>query len=138
MRYGIFDHVEQRLDVGPAQQYTERLRFAELAEAAGFYCYHVVEHHRAPLCLAPNQAVYLAAIAQRTQRLRLATLVYVLPLHHPIRLLEESCLMDYMQRYAAETGANYFVGSFHWGDLSHQEACRSLELFASEAMPSVQ
>ena len=41
------------------------------------------------------------------------------------------------QRYAAETGANYFVGSFHWGDLSHQEACRSLELFASEAMPAV-
>ena len=44
---------------------------------------------------------------------------------------------DYMQRYAAETGANYFVGSFHWGDLSHQEACRSLELFASEVMPAV-
>jgi hypothetical protein len=29
------------------------------------------------------------------------------------------------------------VGSFHWGDLSHQEACRSLELFAIEAMPAV-
>jgi len=25
----------------------------------------------------------------------------------------------------------------HWGDLSRQEACRSLELFASEAMPAV-
>ena len=44
-------------------------------------------------------------------------------------------IREYLQRYAAETGANYFVGSFHWGDLSHQEACRSLELFASEAMP---
>ena len=46
-------------------------------------------------------------------------------------------IREYLQRYAAETGANYFVGSFHWGDLSHQEACRSLELFASEAMPAV-
>jgi len=43
----------------------------------------------------------------------------------------------YLKRYAVETGANYFVGSFHWGDLSHKEACRSLELFASEAMPAV-
>ena len=34
-------------------------------------------------------------------------------------------IREYLQRYAAETGANYFVGSFHWGDLSHQEACRS-------------
>ena len=46
-------------------------------------------------------------------------------------------VLDYMQHYAAETGANYFVGSFHWGDLSHQEACPSLELFASEVMPAV-
>ena len=89
MHFGIFDHVERRNDVGPAQQYEERLQFAATADAAGFYCYHVAEHHHSPLCLAPNQAVYLA------------------------------------------------VGSFHWGDLSHQEACRSLELFASEAMPAV-
>jgi hypothetical protein len=32
---------------------------------------------------------------------------------------------------------NYFVGSFHWDDLSHREACRSLELFVSEAMLAV-
>lgn len=44
---------------------------------------------------------------------------------------------EYLKRYAAEIGANYFVGSFHWGDLSHKEACRSLELFASEVMPAV-
>jgi alkanesulfonate monooxygenase SsuD/methylene tetrahydromethanopterin reductase-like flavin-dependent oxidoreductase (luciferase family) len=46
-------------------------------------------------------------------------------------------IREYLQRYAAETGANYFVGSFHWGDLNHQEACRSLERFASAAMPAV-
>ena len=94
MRFGIFDHVERRNDVGAAQQYEERLQFAAAADAAGFYCYHVAEHHHSPLCLAPNQAVYLAAVAQRTKRIRLATLVYVLPLHNPIRLIEEICLID--------------------------------------------
>lgn len=63
MRFGIFDHVERRNDVGTAQQYEERLQFAAAADAAGFYCYHVAEHRHSPLCLAPNQAVYLAAAA---------------------------------------------------------------------------
>jgi hypothetical protein len=36
------------------------------------------------------------------------------------------------------TGANYFVCSFQWGDLSHAQAMRSIELFASEVMPGYQ
>ena len=104
MRFGIFDHVERRHDVGQAQQYEERLQFAAAADAAGFYCYHVAEHHHSPLCLAPNQAVYLAAVAQRTTRLRLSTLVYVLPLHNPIRLIEEICLIDQLSHGRFEVG----------------------------------
>jgi len=46
-------------------------------------------------------------------------------------------IREYLRRHAAETGANYFVGSFHWRDRSHTEACRLLDLFASEAMPVV-
>ena len=39
-----------------------------------------------------------------------------------------------MDEYVA-TGANYFVCSFQWGDLSHDQAMRSIELFATEVMP---
>jgi alkanesulfonate monooxygenase SsuD/methylene tetrahydromethanopterin reductase-like flavin-dependent oxidoreductase (luciferase family) len=42
---------------------------------------------------------------------------------------------EYMDEYVA-TGANYFVASFQWGDLTHAQAMRSLELFATEVMPS--
>jgi alkanesulfonate monooxygenase SsuD/methylene tetrahydromethanopterin reductase-like flavin-dependent oxidoreductase (luciferase family) len=41
---------------------------------------------------------------------------------------------EYMDEYVA-TGANYFVCSFQWGDLSHAQAMRSVELFAAEVMP---
>ena len=41
------------------------MQLLQLAESAGFYAYHVAEHHHSPLCLAPNQAVYLAAVAMR-------------------------------------------------------------------------
>src|SRR4029453_6842770 len=94
MRFGIFDHVERRNDVEQARQYEERLQFAATREAPGFFCFHFAEPPHPPLGLAPNQAVYLAAVAQRTQRLPLSTLVYVLPLHNPIRLIEEICLFD--------------------------------------------
>jgi alkanesulfonate monooxygenase SsuD/methylene tetrahydromethanopterin reductase-like flavin-dependent oxidoreductase (luciferase family) len=41
---------------------------------------------------------------------------------------------EYMDEYVA-TGANYFVCSFQWGDLSHAQAMRSIELFTTEVMP---
>ena len=40
----------------------------------------------------------------------------------------------YLDEYV-ETGANYFVCSFQWGDLTHEQAIRSIELFAAEVMP---
>lgn len=104
MRIGIFDHIERRDDVDTARQYEERLQLVELYDRAGFYCYHVAEHHHSALCLAPNQFVYLAAVAQRTKNLRLATAVSVLPLHNPIRLAEEICMLDHLSNGRAEVG----------------------------------
>lgn len=40
----------------------------------------------------------------------------------------------YMDEYV-KTGANYFVCSFQWGSLTHEQAMRSLELFVTEVMP---
>ena len=42
-----------------------------------------------------------------------------------------------LQQTAATSGANYMMCSFHWGSLTHAEALRSLELFATEIMPKV-
>src|SRR5262245_56835068 len=87
MRFGVFDHIEpvpgQRLD----QIYRERLVQIERLDTAGFYTYHLAEHHTPAVhSLAPSQNVFLAAVAQRTRRLRFGPCVYVLPLHHPLRL----------------------------------------------------
>ena len=41
----------------------------------------------------------------------------------------------YVERYAADSTCNYCVVSFQWGDLNHQEAAYSMELFAREVMP---
>jgi hypothetical protein len=40
----------------------------------------------------------------------------------------------YLDEYIV-TGANYFVCSFQWGDLTHAQAMRSIEIFTAEVMP---
>jgi hypothetical protein len=37
-----------------------------------------------------------------------------------------------------ESGANYYVPRFAYGNLTHEESVRSLELFTSEVMPHFQ
>jgi alkanesulfonate monooxygenase SsuD/methylene tetrahydromethanopterin reductase-like flavin-dependent oxidoreductase (luciferase family) len=43
-------------------------------------------------------------------------------------------IRTYMDEYVA-TGANYFVCSFQWGNLTHDQAKRSIDLFVEEIMP---
>ena len=103
MEFGIFD----QNDHGPyplAEQYENRLKLVSFYDRAGFRTYHMSEHHSTPLNLAPSPSVFLAAIAQRTERLRLGPLVYVLPTHHPLRLAEEICMLDHLSRGRLEVG----------------------------------
>lgn len=95
MQLGVFDHMD-RGAVPLGRFYEERLKLVEAYDRAGFYGYHVAEHHATPLGVAPSPGVWLAAIAQRTARLRFGPLVYLLPLYHPIKLLEEICMLDQM------------------------------------------
>jgi alkanesulfonate monooxygenase SsuD/methylene tetrahydromethanopterin reductase-like flavin-dependent oxidoreductase (luciferase family) len=95
LTFGVFDHLD---DNGTPRgvQFEERLKLVEVLEAEGFYAYHLAEHHSTPLGTVPCPSVFLAALAQRTRRIRFGPLVYVLPLHHPLRLYEEVCMLDHM------------------------------------------
>jgi alkanesulfonate monooxygenase SsuD/methylene tetrahydromethanopterin reductase-like flavin-dependent oxidoreductase (luciferase family) len=95
MEFGIFDHLD-RYDIPLQQYYADRLKLVAQYDAAGFYSYHLAEHHATPLGMAPSPSVFLAAVAERTQRLRFGPLVYALPLYHPLRLIEEICMLDQM------------------------------------------
>jgi alkanesulfonate monooxygenase SsuD/methylene tetrahydromethanopterin reductase-like flavin-dependent oxidoreductase (luciferase family) len=103
MEFGIFDHVD-RSDLPLPDYYEARLQMIELYDRSGFYGYHVAEHHATPLGMSPSPSVYLSAVAQRSQRLRFGPLVYLLPFYHPLRLLEEICMLDQMSRGRLEFG----------------------------------
>jgi alkanesulfonate monooxygenase SsuD/methylene tetrahydromethanopterin reductase-like flavin-dependent oxidoreductase (luciferase family) len=95
MHFGIFDHLD-RNDLPLQEYYEARLKLVEVYDRAGFYAYHLAEHHATPLGMAPSPSVFLSAVAQRTHRLRFGPLVYALPLYHPMRLIEEICMLDQM------------------------------------------
>jgi alkanesulfonate monooxygenase SsuD/methylene tetrahydromethanopterin reductase-like flavin-dependent oxidoreductase (luciferase family) len=46
--------------------------------------------------MAPSPALFLTAAAQRTRRIRLGALVYLLPLDHPLRPIEEVRMSDHL------------------------------------------
>jgi alkanesulfonate monooxygenase SsuD/methylene tetrahydromethanopterin reductase-like flavin-dependent oxidoreductase (luciferase family) len=95
MEFGIFDHLD-RTGAPLPQFYEDRLKIAEAYDRAGFYAYHLAEHHSTPLGMAPSPNVFLAALAQRTKRLRFGPMVFVVPLYHPLRLISEICMLDQM------------------------------------------
>ncbi|MGE5220051.1 MAG: LLM class flavin-dependent oxidoreductase [Chloroflexota bacterium] len=103
MEFGIFDHLD-RNDLPLNEFYESRLKLIEAYENAGFYAYHVAEHHSTPIGMAPSPSVFLAAIAQRTKTLRFGPMVYALPLHHPLRLIEEICMVDQLSGGRLEIG----------------------------------
>ncbi|MFP6709675.1 MAG: LLM class flavin-dependent oxidoreductase [Alphaproteobacteria bacterium] len=103
MEFGIFDHLDwSREDL--AAHYEDRLRLIEAYDRAGFYAYHLAEHHATPLGMAPSPGIFLSAVAQRTTHLRFGPLVYCVPLYPPIRLLEEICMLDQMSHGRLELG----------------------------------
>jgi alkanesulfonate monooxygenase SsuD/methylene tetrahydromethanopterin reductase-like flavin-dependent oxidoreductase (luciferase family) len=112
--FGLFDWVDRR-DVPLAQLYEERLQLVEAADAAGFFCYHIAEHHATPLGMTPSPSVFLAAVAQRTRRIRLGPLVYLLPLYSPLRLIGEICMLDHLSGGRLELGVGRGVSPYEVG-----------------------
>lgn len=124
MQFGLFDHLD-RNDRPDAAVYEDRLKIVEAAERAGFAGYHLAEHHMTPLGLAPSPSVFLSAVAQRTSRIRLGPLVFLLPLYHPLRLIEEICMLDHLSGGRLELGVGagvspYEVGYYGVGEDKHE------------------
>jgi alkanesulfonate monooxygenase SsuD/methylene tetrahydromethanopterin reductase-like flavin-dependent oxidoreductase (luciferase family) len=124
LRFGVFDHIEPVPGLGLDRIYRERLLQIERLDAAGFYAYHLAEHHTPAIhSLAPSQNVFLAAVAQRTHRLRFGPCVYVLPLHHPLRLIEEISMLDNLSggRLDIGVGRGGVMEAYFWGQEADSE-----------------
>ena len=104
MKFGIFDHIEGIPRTSLNRLLRDRIDLIKMAAQAGFAGYHLTEHHRSDLCLAPNQEIFLAAAAEQTSTIRLGPMIKILPVHHPLRVIEDICLLDQLTGGRAEYG----------------------------------
>lgn len=78
--------------------YAAGLEMAEWADRQGFDEVMLSEHHGSSDGYLPSPLVYAAAIAARTERVRLRLSALVLPLHDPIRVAEDVAVLDQISR----------------------------------------
>jgi len=104
MQFGIFDWVEANDALSPGEVYAHKLDLAAAAERAGFHGLYLAEHQGTPLSIDASPSVLLAAIFQRTQRLRAGALTFCLPWYDPYRFYNEVCMLDQLSRGRLELG----------------------------------
>jgi alkanesulfonate monooxygenase SsuD/methylene tetrahydromethanopterin reductase-like flavin-dependent oxidoreductase (luciferase family) len=74
------------------------------AEELGFDGVYLAEHHFTAYNLTPSPNLMLAALAQRTTRMRIGTMCNVLPFTQPLRVAEEFAMLDAISNGRIEAG----------------------------------
>lgn len=105
MEYGLFYQLPLWPDQDSARRHEETLAQIELGEALGFDVAWLAElHFIARYSVMPAPSLLVAAVAQRTSRIRLGIGVNLLPLHDPIRAAETGAVLDILTGGRLEYG----------------------------------
>lgn len=119
MEFGIYSFVDNTPDPetghqrSAAQRHKDLLEEVELADRVGLDAFAIGEHHR-PDYIASAPAVILAAMAARTERIRLSSAVTVLSSDDPVRVFQQYATLDLLSGGRAEimAGRGSFIESF--------------------------
>ncbi|HEX6513249.1 MAG TPA: LLM class flavin-dependent oxidoreductase [Chloroflexota bacterium] len=103
LRFGIFDWLDDtRRDL--AENVDLRLAMLDYADQHGFFAYHLAEHHGTPLSSISSPNLFFMLVARHTRQLRFGPMVYLLPMYHPVRLIEEIAVLDQLSGGRMELG----------------------------------
>ena len=95
MKFGLFNLMTvPGPEASLAKRVEETIAQVQLAEHMGFDIAWFAEHHFSNYSMCPSPTMMGAYAAARTERIRLGAAVLVLPLYHPVRLIEELALLD--------------------------------------------
>jgi alkanesulfonate monooxygenase SsuD/methylene tetrahydromethanopterin reductase-like flavin-dependent oxidoreductase (luciferase family) len=98
MRFGTFVFSISHDPKEDHQVIENTLREVELAEAVGMDAVWLTEHHFDGAVAYADPVVFGAAVAMRTQRVRIGFAVVEMALHHPVRLAVQTSLLDNLSR----------------------------------------
>src|SRR2546425_12904322 len=117
MKFGYFTLTDNSPGYGasrrdPNQLLLEVAEECVEAEAMGYQSAWVPEHHFGRFGILPSPAIFLTHVAARTRTLKLGPATVVLPLNHPLRVVEEFNLLDVLSngRAVFSAGRGYDAG----------------------------
>src|SRR6202046_3245009 len=113
MELGLATFADLSSGVSPQQRMRDLIEEGVLAEQLGLDVFAVGEHHRSDF-LVSAPTVALAAIAARTERIRLSSAVTVLSSDDPVRVFQQFAELDLISGGRAEimAGRGSFTESF--------------------------
>ena len=104
--FGIFDTFASE-SPGAADMYGRHIRRAQAAERLGYAYFFFIEHQNAGFPCVSSPTVYLSALAQATRTIRIGAMVFQMPLHHPIRLAQDTAAIDHISGGRLEFAVGY-------------------------------
>jgi len=117
---------------GDAELWRAECELADRAEGLGFDSVWAVEHHFAGYSMSPHPLQFLSWVAGRTQRVKLGSMVCVLPWHNPVRLAEEASVLDHLSDGRLVLGIGRGLARMEF-DAMGVDMADSRELFAESA-----
>ena len=104
LRAGVFLAPFHPVDEDPTLAIRRDLELMEHLDRIGFDEAWIGEHHSAGYEIIASPELFIAAAAERTQRIRLGTGVISLPYHNPLMVADRMVQLDHMTRGRAMFG----------------------------------
>lgn len=94
MKLSVLDQSTNAQGVPPADTIRETVELAVLAEALGYHRFWVSEHHNHPVINGTAPEILMAAISQKTSRIRLGSAGVMLPHYAPLKVAEQFRVLE--------------------------------------------
>ena len=126
----IFQNPERHTE--DREVYRNDVRLAELAEPLGFESVWTVEHHFTDYTMCPDPLQFLTYMAGRTDKVKLGSMVVVLPWHDPLRVAEQVAMLDHLSDGRLILGLGRGAGRVEF-DAFRQDMAESRPRFVESA-----
>ena len=98
LRFGAFLAPHHPIGENPTLQLQSDLELVQLLDGLGYDEFWCGEHHSTGWEIIASPELFLAAAAERTQRIKLGTGVVSLPYHHPFMVAQRMVQLDHQSR----------------------------------------
>ena len=94
LRIGVLDQSPISENSTGPDALRNTLDLARLADQLGYHRYWVAEHHATPMLACASPEVVIAAIGERTQRIRIGSGGVMLPHYSPLKVAETFSILS--------------------------------------------